>query len=121
MSRAPLTFRIRVEGTRFVRVNIFDSRKEMLAQLTKRHGVPSGKEFAVTMAGGIDPPGCVADLFFFWRGLRPSIIAHEAVHAADAVAIALKSGVGPDNEELRAAWVETITEKIWLRSQAAPL
>lgn len=119
--RGPLTFRIRVEGSRFIRVNVYDTRPQMLKEMAARSGMPHRDELAVTLTGGLEPAGCVADVYFYWRGLRPSVIAHEAMHAAWAVAITLGKGVGPDSEEFVAGWVDRIVERIWLKVQAAPL
>jgi hypothetical protein len=109
-----------VQGKRYVRVNIYDDKAGMLAASVKRSGFPHNGESACTLSG-IEPPECLADLFFYWRGLRPNVITHEAVHAADAVVLALGAGVGPDNDELRASWADRIVEKVWLKSQGAPL
>jgi hypothetical protein len=94
----------------------------MLAAIARCHGEPHKHEYAATVyVLGSPEHGCVADLFFSWRVLRPSIIAHEASHAAWTIAWSLKKGLGPDSDEFVAQWVEKITEKVWLRTQAAPL
>jgi hypothetical protein len=120
MKRAPLRFRIRVYGNWYVRVYVFDTRADMLRAIKERHGAHSYEHAATVFDSGGPERGCVADLFFYWRGLRPGIIAHEASHGAFAIAAATKRGIGPDDEHV-AAWTEKITEKIWLRTQAATL
>lgn len=119
MSRRRLAFRIRVEGGKYVRVNVLDSRKEMLREMAARHGVATGSEYAVTISE--TGTGMIADLYFYWRGLRPSIIAHEASHAAWAIALETKRGLGPETEEFVAGWVDRITERVWVKTQTAPL
>jgi hypothetical protein len=122
MTRAPLCFRIRVAGTWFLRVHVLETRQEMWKALETCHGERHAHEFAATVyAPGVPDRGCVADLFFSWRVLRPSVIAHEAAHGAYAVAVAMRRGIGPDSDEYIAGWVETITERIWIRTQSAPL
>jgi hypothetical protein len=121
MKRPPLRFRIRVVGAQFVRISVCETRPDMWRALAECHGEPHRHEYAATIfTPGSPDRGCIADLFFYWRGLRPGIIAHEASHGAFAIAAATKQGIGPDDEHV-AAWTEKITEKIWLRTQSAPL
>ena len=114
-----MVFRVMVQGPKYIRVSVFDRRSEMLADMGKRHGLPHQGEIAVTLSEFGD--NCIADLFFYWRGLRPSIVAHEASHAAWAIALALGKGIGPDSDEFIADHVEKITEKILMRTAIAPL
>jgi hypothetical protein len=120
MKRAPLRFRIRVAGSWFVRVHVLETRSDMLSAVKQRHGAHSYEHAVTVFESGAPERGCVADLFFYWRGLRPGVIAHEASHAAFACAVATKQGIGPDDEHI-AAWVEKITERVWLKTQAAAL
>lgn len=121
--RAPLVFRITVVGSRFLRVHVHEERRAMLRALSECHGEKAVHEHAATVHAEMGAPdhGCVADMFFHWRVLRPSIIAHEASHVADVVALAQRVGIGIDSGEYRAQWVERVTEKVWLRTQSAPL
>lgn len=122
MKRAPFRFRIKVAGSWFLRVHVHDERSAMLRAVSECHGERAVHEHAATVYAPREPErGCVADMFFHWRVLRPSIIAHEASHGADAVALALKVGIAPDSDEFRAQWVERITERVWVKTQTAPL
>lgn len=121
--RPPLRFRIPIRGTRlFVRVRVFDEQAAMWKEIEEIHGERHSHEKAATIfAPGSPERGCVADVLFSWRSLRPSIAAHEAVHAAHAVAAALGKTTSPSSDEWFAAEVEYLTERIWLRTQAATL
>jgi hypothetical protein len=122
MKRSPLRFRIAVAGSWFLRVHVFEERNDMLKAIAACYGDRHEHEFAACVyAPGSPDHGCVADLFFSWRVLRPSIVAHEASHAAWAVALATRTGVSPSSDEFVAEWVERITEKIWVRTQTAAL
>ena len=124
MKRAPLRFRIPVDGSWFLRVQVYEGRTEMLQAVQACHGERHSNEYAATVyAPGAPDQGCVADLFFSWRVLRPSVIAHEAFHGAVAVAVATKRGVcaDPASDEFLAGWVERITDRVWLKTQGAPL
>lgn len=121
MTRPPLRFRIKLGGALFLRVHVAETREAMWRTLQKLHGEKHRHEYAATITPCVPERGCVADLCFYWRGLRPAIIAHEASHAADAVLSATPPGPRADAEEHRAAVVEKIVERIWLKTQAAPL
>jgi hypothetical protein len=122
MRRSPLRFRIYLAGTWYVRVLVADTKADMWRALEACHGERHQHELAATVySPGSPERGCVADMFFYWRGLRPSTIAHEAAHGAYAVAVAMRQRVGAESDEHIAKWVEMITEKIWLRTQSAAL
>lgn len=122
MKRAPLRFRIKVEKSRFVRVHVHTTYEDMLRAASLCNGERIVDAYAVTV---YDAPGqsrgCIADVFYTWNVLRPGVIAHEAGHTADLIALALKVGIAPDSGEFRAQWVERITERVWLKTQSAPL
>lgn len=120
--RPALCFRIAVAGSWFLRVHVHEDRPAMLRGISACHGERAMHEYAATIAAdGAPDRGCVADMFFYWRGLRPNVIAHEASHAAWCIALALKHGIAPDADEFIAGWIDRIVEKIWLKTQAAPL
>jgi hypothetical protein len=121
--RPDLRFRIKVAGTRFLRIHVSETHEDMWLALERCHGVPHRHEHAATVYfPGSPDHGCVADLFFCWRVLRPWIVAHEAEHAAVAIAVALKRGLTYElDDEFVATWTERVTEKIITRTQSAPL
>ena|ERR1035441_279670 len=123
MKRPAFKFRIQIEGTRFIRVTVAEDKAEMWKALERCHGERHRHTLAacVYRAGSPDR-GCIADIFFFWRGVRPAIVAHESMHCSVAIAFALKKDInlGTDDEFL-AWWVERLTEKILARTGTAPL
>ena len=122
-TRAPFRFRIKVSSRRFVRVSVSDTKENMWKAIEACQGTRHRHELACTVYfPGATDHGCVADLFFFWRGLRPGVIAHEAAHAAYNVLAVLKESIEPMvDDEMHAMWTEKIVERVWIRTQTAPL
>lgn len=121
-SRPPLKFRIRVSPARFLRVTVTDTKEEMWKLIEACHGEKHQHELACSIfAPGSPEKGCVAEMFFNWRALRPSVIAHEASHCSWAVATVLKENIELTDDEFQAATIEQIVDKIWIRTQTAAL
>lgn len=122
--RKPFRFRIRIASnpSRFLSVNISDTRESMWREIKNNDGQKHNNEYACCMySPGSPERGCVANLYFYFRGLKPSIIAHEGSHAVQAILAADPPGPGTDVDERSARILERIVEKIWVRAQSAPL
>jgi hypothetical protein len=117
--KGPLRFRINMGDPYHIRVHVYDTVKDLHRATKELHGETCHpKEQANTIVYQDAPGGCIAAILLTWRHAPPYILAHEAVHAGVACVVKLGPGLGPDEDEPLAGYVEKIFRAINQRVHA---